>query len=77
LKGIQKAVRKIFDVDRSGRVTVIDLMHVQAIVQKDTQFGKEIYSLVEEYSRVLMESSSYGSKFDIVNYLFTEFIPIS
>jgi len=77
MKNMPTCIKALYDSDKNGSVTILDIMHAQAKVTEDTQFGREIHSLSKEYSRLLMENKAFSERFNIIKYLFSEFIPIS
>lgn len=64
-------------MNKDGEVTIIDLMHIQANVPDDCQYGKEVHSLVNEYSNILMKKMTGGGKVEITKYLFYNFLGFS
>ena len=66
----------MYDMDKDGEVTIIDLLHSQAQTTNDCQFGNEVHSLVKEYSKILLAKKA-GGKIDISGHLFNIFMPLS
>ena len=64
-------------MNKDGVPTIIDLLHIQANVSDDCQYGKEVYSLVNEYSNMLMKKLSGSGKVDIIKYLFYSYLGFS
>ena len=49
-------------MNREKIVTITNLLHAQAQVDRDSQFGEEVHSLVDEYSNTLLRNKSWDGK---------------
>ena len=63
-------------MNKEKTVTIINLLHAQAQIDKNSQFGIEVHSLANEYSNILLKNRFWDSK-KILNYLFNQFMPMS
>lgn len=46
---MQRIIYTLYDADRDGTVSIVDILHVKNSVPPDTQFGIEAKKLVEDY----------------------------
>lgn len=47
--GIQDIIYKLYDADQNGKVSIVDLLYIKAVIKENTQFGQEVASLVNSY----------------------------
>jgi len=49
-------------MNREKILTITNILHAQAQVDRNCQFGEEVHSLAEEYSNTLLRNKSWDGK---------------
>ena len=77
MKNIKQSIYELYDANKDGEVTIIDLLHVQAQVEPNCQFGKEIHMLAEEYSKIITKETYVGTSPNIIKRIFDKILDVS
>ena len=69
---IQKIIYYLYDADKDGIVSIVDLLFVQSNVNENSQFGREVNKLISDYyNEWIMGKAEFDKR------LFDKILPLS
>ena len=68
----KKIIYYIYDADKDGTVSIVDLLFLKSNVSENTQFGQEINKLINEYYTEWIEK-----KVEFDKRMFDKLLPLS